>query len=314
MLIAAACVGSSGDTTPPETPTTTTTAVPVTTTTAAVDKGFPVTIDAPNGPVTIDSRPERIISISPTSTEVLFAIGAGDQVVAVDSMSNFPADAPVTDLSAFTPSVEAIAAFNPDLVLLSFDPGDIVNGLEAVGIPVIMHGTALTVADAYIQWEQVGAATGHILEAEALVAQTSASIKIAFNSLLGGTDSISYYYELGPTFYSVTSATFIGELLAPAGMENIADPADADGFGFPQLTAEYIVDADPTLILLADTKCCGVSKDTVSERPGWATMSALANGGVVELDDDIASRWGPRIVELVDAVVAAILQLEMQDA
>ncbi len=321
-IVATACsTDVPGDTAPPDVPTTTsseaittTSAAETTTTSEPVDDGFPVTIEAPNGPVTIDARPERIVSISPTSTEVLFAVGAGNQVVAVDSMSNFPGNAPVTDLSAFTPSVEAIAAYEPDLVFLSFDPSDIVAGLEAVGIPVILHGTALTVDDAYLQWEQVGVATGNIAEAAALVAETIDDMESAFGSLPEDSDSITYYYELDPTFYSVTSATFIGGLLAPAGMENIADAVDVDGFGYPQLTAEYIIDSDPTLIFLADTKCCGASKDTVVERPGWDTLTAVSNGSVVELDDDIASRWGPRIANLVEDVVVAILEFELTNA
>jgi iron complex transport system substrate-binding protein len=329
MLVAVALLGgacSSADpdnSVPPPTPTTTatalaeaTTTVPLatTTTTAAVDDGFPVTINASNGSVTIGARPTRVVSISPTSTEVLFAIGAGDQVTAVDSMSNFPAGAPVTALSAFTPSVEAIATYEPDLVFLSFDPGDIVAGLEAIGIPVILHGTAATVQDAYAQWEQTGAATGNLAEAVALVAETEADIESAFASLPDTTEEVSYYYELDPTLYSVTSATFIGGLLEPAAMENIADAGDLDGFGYPQLSAEYIIDVDPTLILLADTKCCGASADTVAERPGWGTLTAVKNGSVVELDDDVASRWGPRIVDLVEDVVVAILELELLDA
>jgi len=200
-LVAAACSSdSSGDTAPPDTLTTTSTEAPATTATTSppetttskpADDGFPVTIDAPNGRVTIETRPERIVSISPTSTEVLFAVGAGSQVVAVDSMSNFPANAPVTDLSAFRPSVEAIASFNPDLVFLSFDPGDIVAGLEVIGIPVILHGTALSVDDAYAQWEQVGAATGNVGGAAGVVGETMTRIDSAFDSLPEGTDALS---------------------------------------------------------------------------------------------------------------------------
>ena len=310
-LVGAACSsGDSGGTQPPTTRTTTsasmvttTAAQKTTTTTKVFDDSFPVTIDAPNGLVTIDAKPQRIISISPTATEVLFAIGAGDQVAAVDSMSNFPAGAPVTDLSAFTPSVEAIASYAPDLVFLSFDPGDIVAGLEAIGIPVILHGTALTVDDAYAQWEQTGAATGHVGEAVAVVTSATATMESVLASLADIADAMTYYYELDPTFYSVTSATFIGDLLDPAGMMNIADAGDPDGSGYPQLSAEYIIASDPTLILLADTKCCGVASETVAERPGWSTLTAVMRDSIVELDDDIASRWGPRFVELVDDVV-----------
>jgi len=322
-LIAAACGSdSSGDSSPPATlattssssPTTSLTPEETTTTTETVDDGFPVSIDAPNGEVIIESRPESVVSLSPTSTEVLFALGAGDQVVAVDSMSNFPGNAPVTDLSAFTPSVEAIASYEPDLVFLSFDPGDIVAGLEAIGIPVILHGTAFTVDDAYSQWEQVGAATGHIAESAALVAETTADIESAFASLSEGSEAFTYYYELDPTFYSVTSVTFIGQLLAPSGMANIADGSDPEGFGYPQLTAEYIIDSDPSLVFLADTKCCGASAETVADRPGWDTLTAVMGGSVVELDDDIASRWGPRIADLVEDVVVSILELELVNA
>ena len=320
-LFSAACSsGESESSTPPSTliPTSSpeaTTTVPqgTTTTTEAVDDGFPVTIEAPNGSVTIEARPERVVSISPTATEVLFAIGAESQMIAVDSMSNFPARAPVTDLSAFTPSVEAIASYEPDLVFLSFDPGDIVAGLEAIGIPVILHGTAVTVEDAYTQWEQTGAATGHLQDAAALAAGTAANMDSAFASLPDLSEVATYYYELDPTFYSVTSATFVGELLEPAGMGNIADAADSDGFGYPQLSAEYIIDSDPTLILLADTKCCGAAVEIVAQRPGWGTLTAVMNGSVVELDDDVASRWGPRIADLVEDVVVAILELELLD-
>ena len=154
-LLAAAC-GSTEQPTEATQPTLTTTSsstttVPDTTTTIAStttigDSAFPVTVDAPNGPVTIEERPTRIVSISPTSTEVLFAIGAGDQVVAVDSLSNYPSEAPTTDLSAFSPSVEAIASYEPDLVVLSFDPdGGLIPALAEIGVPGILHSGPVTV-------------------------------------------------------------------------------------------------------------------------------------------------------------------------
>ncbi len=283
-------------------------------TTTMVDDGFPVTIEAPNGLVTIEARPERIVSISPTATEVLFAVGAGDQVVAVDDQSNYPQEVPVTNLSGFTPNIEAIVAYDPDLVILSFDPGDIVDGLEAVGIPVILHPAAVTVEDAYTQWEQVGAATGNLAEAVALVASTSTSIDESLAALPDGVEELSFYHELDPTFYSATSSTFIGSLYARTGMMNIADASDPDGYGFPQLTSEYIVDADPAIIFLADTKCCGQDDVSVSERPGWNTMRAVTEGTIVELDDDVASRWGPRIADFMHSVVVSVLELERSDA
>jgi iron complex transport system substrate-binding protein len=320
-FVATSCgTNSSSDAPPPSTLTTTsspvsTTAAQQETTTTAADQAFPVTVEAPNGAVTIDVRPTRIVSISPTSTEVLFAIGAGSEVVAVDTLSNHPAYAPTTELSAFSPSVEAIATFDPDLVFLSFDPnGDIIPGLEALGIAVILHPTATDLADAYVQWEQTGAATGRSDEALALVERTRQGIEESLSTLPDSASDLTYYYELEPTYYSATSATFVGELLSGTMMTNIADPADVDGFGYPQLAAEFIVGSDPDVILLADIKCCGQSAGTVAERPGWDTVTAVRTGAIVELDDDIASRWGPRIVLLVEDVVAAILALESVDA
>jgi len=309
-----AALGSTTTTVPATTTTTTTTEPATTTTTVPVDDGFPITIDAPNGPVTIESKPTRIVSISPTSTEVLFAVGAGGQVMAVDDQSTFPPEAPTTDISGFTPNVEAIASLNPDLVFLSFDPGDVIAGLEAVGIPVILHGSALSLDEAYAQWEQVGAATGNLADAVAVVASVQDSIGSAVADLPDGTEVLTYYYELDPTYYSATSSTFVGELFSLTAMMNIADAADPDGFGFPQLTSEYIVDADPGLIYLADTKCCGQDAQEVEARPGWDSMTAVSTGTIVELDDDIASRWGPRVAELMDLVVASILDLAVTGA
>ncbi|MDJ0792347.1 MAG: helical backbone metal receptor [Acidimicrobiia bacterium] len=322
-LLAASCASTSSEsqeTTPSTLATTTstssTTTSSTTTSTTEAPSSFPVTIEAPNGPVTIEERPERIVSISPTSTEVLFAVGAGDQVVAVDSLSTYPEDAPVTDLAAFpAPSVEAIASFDPDLVFLSFDPNqDVIPGLAALGVPAILHPTAVDLADAYSQWEQVGAATGHLAEAAQLVADTQADLDALYETVPAEAVDLTYYYELTPDFFSLTSSTFVGELLVPTGMTNIADTEDPDGFGFPQLTAEFIVGSDPDLVLLADTKCCAQTSETVAERPGWDSMTAVIQDQVVELDDDIASRWGPRIAVLVEDVVAAILSVELADA
>ena len=315
MSACAASDGASAETSPSTLATTSTTAASTTTTsssttTTVAEASFPVTIVAENGEVTIPDRPERIVSISPTSTEVLFAIGAGDQVVAVDSLSNYPAGAPVTDLSGFSPNVEAIAAFDPDLVFLSFDPdGGLIPALDAIGVPAVLHSGAVDVESAYAQWLQVGAATGNTDAAMELVSETRTRIDAAYASIAAGAEGLSYYWELDQTFYSVTSATFVGDLLAGTSMENISDPADEDGFGYPQLTAEYIIGTDPDLVYLADTLCCGQSAETVAERPGWDAMTAVQSGQIVELDDDVASRWGPRIADLVEQIVESITSL-----
>ena len=252
--------------------------------------------------------PARIVSISTVATEMLFAIGAGDQVVAVDSLSTFPADAPVTDLSGFEPNIEAILGFRPDLVVLSYDPGDVVAGLEAAGVESLLQGASMTIADTYSQILALGEITAHAAEATALVEAMRAEITDLAASVTGREKPLTYYHELDDTLYTVTSSTFIGEVYALAGLVNAADPADADGssWGYLQLSAEYLLDADPDIIFLADTKCCAQTAATVAERPGWGTLTAVSTGRIVELDDDVASRWGPRIVDFLRAIVDSV--------
>lgn len=274
---------------------------------------FPVTIEAANGTVKIEARPERIVSLSPTATEMLFAIGAGDQVIAVDDQSNFPAEAPTTDLSGFEPNVEAIADHEPDLVIVS-NPGPVVKSLKKLGVPVLLQPAAADLDDTYAQIEQLGTATDHTEEAEEVVSQMRARIDDIVASVPTFDDAPTYYHELDQTFFTVTSKTFIGNVYALLGLENIADAAPDAASGYPQLSAEYIVDADPDLIFLADTKCCDQTQETVAARPGWKQMSAVRNDAVVELDDDIASRWGPRVVDYLQIVADEVAGLETADA
>jgi iron complex transport system substrate-binding protein len=265
---------------------------------------FPVTLDTPAGKLTLDQRPARIVSMSPTATEMLFAIGAGDQVAAVDSNSNYPEEAPRTDLSAYEPNLEAIAGYKPDLVVYSDDPGDLAAGLGKLAIPALQQPAAKTLDDTYAQLDQLGRATGHLPEAAQLA--TTMRAEIAKIAAAKPAHQLTYYHELDKNLYTATSKTFIGQLYAQLGLENIADAADKDGSGYPQLSAEYIVKADPDLIFLADTKCCGQTARTVAARDGWDDLTAVKTGGVVELDDDVASRWGPRVVDFLTTVAAKV--------
>jgi iron complex transport system substrate-binding protein len=275
---------------------------------------FPVTISTESGDVTIDERPERIISLSPTSTEMLFEIGAADQVVAVDDQSNYPAEAPVTDLSGFEPNVEAIASFEPDLVVYSTETGDLGASLQTLGITTLLLPAARTLDDVYEQIEQLGLATGHEADATDVADGTRAQIETITASVEPASKPLTFYHELDDTYYSVTSSTFIGQLYAMLGLANIADEADDAGGGYPQLSAEYIIQADPDLIFLADTKCCGQSIETVAGRPGWDRIAAVENRNVVPLDDDVASRWGPRVVEYLQLIADAVSEAEEADA
>ena len=267
---------------------------------------YPVTIENNGNSITLGTQPMNIISLSPTATEMLFAIGAGAQVVAVDDQSNFPADAPISDLSGFTPNLEAIVAKSPDLVVVSNDIDNIVSSLTAAAIPVLVEPAAVSLDDTYTQIQELGDAAGHPAESDALVESMKSDIANAISTLPESAKSLTYYHELDNTLYSITSATFIGSIYKLAGLTNIADSAvDASG-GYPQLSPEFIVSADPNLIFLADIKCCSQNLAALAVRPGFASLAAVKNGTVVELDDDIASRWGPRTVDLVNAIVAGV--------
>ncbi|HKS99071.1 MAG TPA: ABC transporter substrate-binding protein [Rugosimonospora sp.] len=263
---------------------------------------FPVTV----GGVTLPQRPSRIVSLSPTATEMLFVIGAGSQIAAVDDQSDYPATAPRSKLSGFKPSAEAIAAKNPDLVVISDDVEKIKEQLASLKIPVYQAPAAKTLDDSYTQLTNLGALTGHAHQAATEVAREKSAIDQAVAQVPKRTTALRYYYELDPTFYSATSKTFIGSLLGQLGLQNIADPADKQGSGYPQLSAESIVKANPDLVFLADTKCCGQSAATVARRPGWSGVTAVQKHQVVALDDAVASRWGPRVVDLVQTVAAAV--------
>lgn len=248
------------------------------------------------------NAPTRIVSLSPTATEMLFAIGAGGQVKAVDDQSNYPAQAPRTKLSGYQPNAEAIAGYSPDLVVLS-DEG-IAPRLRQLHIKVIVDPAAATLADSYKQIEVLGTATGHESQAAQLVARMRSDIAAIVAQVPADAPVLTYYHELDSTYYTATSHTFIGQLYALAKLRNIADAADKKGSGgYPQLSAEYIVAQNPDLVFLADTKCCQQSAQTAAKRPGWNTMKAVTLQHVFALDDDVASRWGPRVVDLLRTIV-----------
>lgn len=297
---------SNPSTSSPGTATTSATASPTTSTGA----DFPVTLSSSNGKVTIASKPTRIVSLSPTSTEDLYAVGAGSQVVAVDSDSNYPKGAPVTGLSGLTPNIEAIARYNPSLVVAYQNVGGLVSGMTKLGIPVLIEPAVSTLNGVYAQIEQIGEATGHAAQAVGVVAsmkqQIAATVSKAGSSHRGDT----YYWELSANpYYSVTSATFIGQIVGLFGLKNVADPASkpADG-GYPELSEEYIVTAKPQIIFLADNEPAdgGQTVAIVDKRPGWSGIPAVKAGEVIALNDDIASRWGPRLPQLVAEIAAAV--------
>ena len=268
---------------------------------------YPVTMSTKySGQVRINKEPQRIVSLSPTATEDLYAVGAGDKVVAVDDQSNYPTEAPKSKLSGYTPNVEAILQHKPDLVVVSNDINNIVASLKAAKVPVLIEPAAHTLDEAYFQILEIGIATGHDGDSTGVVNKMKQDISDTQARISTGEKKLSVYHELDNTYYSVTSNTFIGALYKMAGVKNIADAAPNSDSGYPQLSAEYIVKSNPDLIFLADTKCCSVTSENLKSRPGFSAISAVKNGKVTILDDDIASRWGPRTVDLFKQIVDAV--------
>ena len=249
---------------------------------------------------------ERIISLSPTATEILFALEAGNQVVAVDDQSNFPETAPMTSLSGYTPNIESIAEYQPDLVVASYDPGDLVAGLEALEVVTLLQPAASSMEDTYVQINELGVLTGRQSEASELIESIKSDLDEIASKKVG--EGLTYYHEIDNTFYSPTSKTFLGKLYSLLGLSNIADPAIEGGFGWPQLSAEFIIDADPDLIFLGNASW-GESAETVAARPGWGSLTAVQKSQVIPVDTDTSGRWGPRVVDFLSSVRSAIEKL-----
>lgn len=283
-------------------------AIPIASGASPKASAFPITLKLADGTFTFKKKPDAIVSLSPTATEMIYAIGAGSQVKAVDSYSDYPPNAPKTSLSAYDPNVEAIAKYNPDLVVVSTDSPGFNTQMAALKIPVIYDPAAANLSQAYAQYGELGTATGHVAQAKAEVASIKATIAHIVATTPRAPKGTTYYYELDPTYYSVTSSTFVGQLFGLLGVKSIADSAKgaASSGGYPQLNAEFILKANPTYIFLADTICCHATPASVAARPGWTALSAVKDHHVYNVNDDIASRWGPRITILLQDVADAL--------
>ena len=252
--------------------------------------------------------PNRIISLSPSATEDLFAIGAGKQVIAVDDLSNYPKSAPVTKLSAFNPNVEALAKYKPDLVVIqstATKADSVIKQLKNLKIQVFVERTPNNLSEAYDEISQIGTLTGKQKQAATLI--TSMKKSIAQSIAQGRLQkSANFFHELDNTLYSATSNTFIGKVYADFNLTNIADAAStADDGGYPQLQNEYIIKSDPQFIFLSDGEY-GENSKTVSSRPGWAGISAVSSNKIIALPADIPSRWGPRLINFYQFISTAL--------
>jgi iron complex transport system substrate-binding protein len=274
---------------------------------------FPVTITSFAGKVHVPVKPGAIISLSPTATEMLYAIGAGGQVKAVDDDSDYPASAPITKLSGYTPNAEAIAAYKPDLVVISNNISGITAKLESLSVPVLTLPAAVNLQQEYAEFDQLGQATGHLPQAQQEVTKLKAAVSQIVAAEPKRTTPLTYYYEVSTDpYYSATSSTFIGSVLSLLGLKSIADAAKgaAAAGGYPTLSSEFILKSNPDYIILTDTgpTAGGQSAATVSRRPGWSVLTAVKDKHIISLNADVASRWGPRIVEMLQDVAKALTQ------
>jgi iron complex transport system substrate-binding protein len=258
------------------------------------------------------SIPKRIISLSPSATEILYAIGSGKQVIAVDDLSNYPSEAPMTKLSAFNPNVEALLNYKPDLIILNADATkalEVKAALEKLKIKVFLESAPKTLREAYLEITALGRATGKISGAQSVVSDMKKKISTAIKA--GRTSKkISFFHELDNTLYTATSDTFIGKVYKDFNLINIADPAaTADSAGYPQLQSEYVIKANPKIVFLADAQY-GESLETLNKRPGWNGIAAVKHKNVVALPEDIPSRWGPRLVDFYQFIADTIVKVK----
>lgn len=280
--------------------------IPPTTTDPQAEPGGP---DAPppEGPVET-SRPVplpapadvgRIVSLSPTHTETLFALGLGEFVVAVDGRSDFPAEAAAVrrdDLSADDADLSVLLSFDPDVVIVGEDPTDAASRIRSEGIVVFEGPPPLSLAEAYEQMRGVAAVVGHPESADALIADMQTSIDRIVSSLPPG--ERTYFHEIDPSLFTITPGSFVDSVYGELDLVSIVSAGPAD---VVQVSNEEVFAADPDVLMLADVECCAVTVETVAARPGWSTLSAVRDGAVVELQEYMVQRWGPRIVDLVEA-------------
>ena len=221
-----------------------------------------------DGAVRIPSRPTHILCLSASATQMLYAIGAGEQVVGVDRYSSYPADAPRTKFTGAETSAEAYLSLKPDLVIVAYESGRVVQQLRLLKIPVLVLPPATTFADVDGQLAELGAATGHAAgtrSAESVLRHDLSSAERAVGAAARGE---TYYVELDTTYYTATSKTFIGAEFSLFGMTNIVDAAGRTTT-YPQISAEYVLKENPDYVFLADTVCCHQDARLFGHRPGF---------------------------------------------
>ncbi|MBI4733049.1 MAG: cobalamin-binding protein [Chloroflexi bacterium] len=257
--------------------------------------------------VTLPAAAQSVVSLTPAGTEMLFAVGAGSQVVGRDMFSDYPAEAAsIQDIggSMGQYNLEAIVALQPDLVLAGgINPPELVASLEDLGLTVYFLPNPVTLEDMYAVLETVGALTGRGSEAAALVESLTARVAAVDAAIMPLSYQPSVYYELDATNpaqpYTAGPGTFVDLLIQRAGGYNIGSGLEGQ---WATISVEQLLVADPAIILLGDA-AYGETPEKVAVRPGWETLSAIQSGQVFAFDDNLVSRPGPRLVDGLEALV-----------
>jgi iron complex transport system substrate-binding protein len=253
--------------------------------------------------VTLSHPAQRIVSLAPSNTEILFAIGAGSQVVGRDDLSDYPAQVkslPSVGGSMGNYSTEAIVALKPDLVLAAeINTPELVKSLESLGLTVYYLKNPGTLEQMYGNLQIVAQLTGHESDASTLIDSLKSRVAAVDAKLSGVTTRPIVFYEIDATDptkpYTYGPGTFGDALIAEAGGENFSDAAGIKD-AYPQVSLEQIVKTNPQIIILGDS-AYGVTPDSVKARPGWNTIDAVKNNMIFPFDDNLVSRPGPRLVD-----------------
>lgn len=263
--------------------------------------------------ITLDGPAQRIVSMAPSNTEILFAIGAGDQVIGRDQLSDYPEEAKnITDIGSTFEALntELIVSLEPDLVLSAeINTAEQVNQLEDLGLTVYYLKNPLTLEEMYSNVEIVAQLTGHADEAATLIESLKARVAAVDQKIAPISSRPSVFYELDATDpakpFTAGKGTFITQLIDRAGGYNIASELE----GYPQMSLEQVVAADPAFIILGDARY-GVTPESIAQRPGWENLSAVKSGKVLPFNDDLVSRPGPRLVDALEEL-AKLLRPEL---
>jgi iron complex transport system substrate-binding protein len=238
---------------------------------------------------------------------MLYAIGAGSQVVGVDEYSTYPPNAPRTKFTGAETNAEDYLPLKPDLVIFAYEPGNVVQQLQLLHIPALVLPPATNLGGVNNQLAELGAATGHLAGARSVAATLASYVAKVVRSAHGAGLGDTYYIELSPSYYTATSKTFIGAELSLFGMTDIADPA-GKSTAYPQISAEYILKENPDYVFLADTICCNQDSKTFASRSGFSALRAVTKHHVVDVNDSDASQWGPHTIETFVNLLARTLR------